>query len=824
MLIYRRENYFMKKNGKTGVIKLFSLIFAVMMLISFASCGKKDKDDPNGYTLNEYIGATPDKWNAHTWETSGDRYIPGYTEIGFVDIAYDPQTGGWKWAYEMADAMEDVTADFADKEKWGIEEGQTGRVWKISLNQAAKWADGTPINADTYIYAMQQLLNPEMKNYRANSYYSDDIAIVGAYDYFYSGSTSKVQNYKGENTYVYPYETWVLGDDGVYTGEDGTKLYFGLNDVLAYLQGESLTSYKDYMTEAQCGINAYDLLAAKADDKGYVPVTDETKDILFGFTSAPVWGKETEDLLAAYVLYDFTFPVFDWEGVGLVKVDDYTLYYICAEPISQFNFYVNMTSIWLVYEKLYEAGKSKVGDLVATNYGTAVNNYMSYGPYKLVSFEKDKQIVFEKNENWYGYTDGKHEGQYQTDKIRCAIVSDHNTQLELFETGKLDSVELSSDDMNEYRHSDNLLKVPQTYTFRYFFVTDKEVLKTLSENASSDSKSVNKVILAYDDFRHAMSLAIDRADYVLKGTAGHDAAFGLINSLYYYDIEHDPDSVYRKSDEAKQVICDIYDVKYGEGEKYATLDEAYESVTGYDVDKARELFQKAWDEAYAAGDVKDGDVFEFTCPVVKKELTAEDMTQQNLIQGYIDAAIAGTPFEGKVTITYTTNEDRYAAVGEGRIEMARGAWGGGAFYPYSMIRCYVDPSYTEIHERCGFDPTQETMSITADFDGNGTEETLKDSYYNWGASINPGGKYNLADGKLKLKILAAIEKNLIEQYHFIILSSENLVTIYSDKIKYGTTQYDVMYEFGGIRWLTYNYNNGEWEQYVKDNGGTLNYK
>ena len=95
--------------------------------------------------------------------------------------------------------------------------------------------------------------------------------------------------------------------------------------------------------------------------------------------------------------------------------------------------------IWLVYEPYYEAGKDTTGTLVTTDYNTKLENTMSYGPYKLVSLQNDKQMVFEKNENWYGYTeenvrlvsttpylvDGENVPRYVTDKIVINVMDDN---------------------------------------------------------------------------------------------------------------------------------------------------------------------------------------------------------------------------------------------------------------------------------------------------------------------------------------------------------------------------------------------------------------
>jgi len=180
--------------------KVLSLLLALtMILVLFAGCGDTEEEvsvttaTPAGeetsseteateteeeatYTWNEYLAAMPDNWNVHSWETNADSYVFGYTESPLVDIIYtvdDDGTEGWDWCYEMATDIEDITATWDQDDEWGIDPSETGRVWKITLNPDAVWADdaSTPINADTYIYSMQQCLNPDMKKYSANSYY-----------------------------------------------------------------------------------------------------------------------------------------------------------------------------------------------------------------------------------------------------------------------------------------------------------------------------------------------------------------------------------------------------------------------------------------------------------------------------------------------------------------------------------------------------------------------------------------------------------------------------------------------------------------------------
>ena len=118
------------------------------------------------------------------------------------------------------------------------------------------------------------------------------------------------------------------------------------------------------------------------------------------------------ECFAFYNTGRFTDP-YSFDNVGIVKIDDYTFDYILEDTETMFYFLTGMTGNWIVYQELYESGKTQIGDLVATNYGTSVDTYMSYGPYKVTSYEVDKQIKMERNPAWYGWTDGRHVGQYK---------------------------------------------------------------------------------------------------------------------------------------------------------------------------------------------------------------------------------------------------------------------------------------------------------------------------------------------------------------------------------------------------------------------------
>ena len=179
---------------------IVSLILVAIMLVTVAltavSCNKTpDTGDDvakeyKNYTYKTYTSSLGTNWNPHTWETNGDSAIMGYIETPFVDMTVkDSSTGEYQWIFLAASDIKDVTAENqGDLTKYGAAETNAteGYVYEIKLRPEMCWEDGTPINADTYIYSMKAMLDPAMKNYRANNYYSGESALAGAFAYYSS--------------------------------------------------------------------------------------------------------------------------------------------------------------------------------------------------------------------------------------------------------------------------------------------------------------------------------------------------------------------------------------------------------------------------------------------------------------------------------------------------------------------------------------------------------------------------------------------------------------------------------------------------------------
>ena len=685
------------------------------------------------------------------------------------------------------------------------------------------WQDGTKINADTYIYSMKAMLDPAMQNYRANNYYSGESAIAGAMEYFYQGQTATLE--------TPDIATLVKGADGVYTTDDGEAVWIATGYALSWLGGYDLATYVGAYGDAYFDVAAYEALAAQANDKGLVPVTDDNLALLTAVISVPAWG-EGAGYESNYMIYDNTYPACDYDStVGVYKVDEYTIRYVCDAAYDYYYFLTSCTSNWIVHEALYESCKIQPeteGGLVTSKYGTTMDTTMSYGPYKMSSLQDEKQLVFVQNEKYFEYTvdengnisstsekagfmvDGQYVEQYLTQKIIIDVLTDDAAKLE-FLSGKLDEWTPAADEVVNYTTSEQLYQVEETYTMRLFFNTNLDALKTMDTKNNK-----NSVVLSNYNFRKAMSLAIDRSEFV-TATAGYKAAYSLINSLYFYDVYEDPTSIYRNTPEAMQAICDLYGVKYGEGTPYATLEEAYKSINGLNITEAKALMKAACEELVAAGLYTEGQDIVIEMGWKKGANDSTDLAQVELLNKYLNAAAEGSGF-GKIELKAIDNiENRYADVANGTYAIGWGAWGGAAFYPFTMFRVYCDPSYTDLHEAGCWDPASETLTLTVE----GKEVTM--TWQAWSTCMTGTGAYANASNEVKLSILAQIEEEFIKLYYCIPMCTTTACFMLSYKTSYYTENYSVMYGFGGLRLLRYNYDDAAWDAFVAENNNNLKY-
>ncbi len=830
----------------TSKTKKTTAVMAAFAVITTASAGFisacAPKSENSGYTYNDYASSLATNWNPHTWEMDVDRAILDFVASPFVDISIDDSNESiYQWVYEMATEVNDVTAsNLSDLTKYGsVFTGtpDSGYVYEIKLNPDACWQNGEKITADDYLYSMEQLLRSDMRNYRANLYISGENALAGARAFYNSDAP------------IYSPAVPPYGDDE----EPDYSFDLTSKDVYINLNSEEMTvapySFKYLYEREFIEPEAYAAFDGAANAYGYIRVTDDNKQAVYTiidqYLSAfdmSIYTDEGKTQINEELYKEFLFYIsgtgahVDFDKVGLYKVDDYTIRYVLNTYEEKGYFLSSLTgATWLVYKDLYEANFDTSGELVTTSYGTSVDKTMSYGVYKLQTYEADRQLVLVHNENWYGFdknddgelvrdeygnlvshtkfeVDGKHVRQWQTSKIVIDVIQP-DTAESVFLKGDLTSWTPSATKMSQYRTSDKLYSVDDTYTTYLYFNTDLNALKGMDSAEGNE----NSVVVRNDNFRKAFSLAINRSEWV-SATAGYHPAYSLMNGLYFYDIFNDPDSSYRKSDEAMQAICNLYGVEYGADKTYKTLEEAYGSITGYNLTEAKELMKTAYSEitadseyGYSGGNIK------IRIAWAGGALTSDHQQQVALLEKYLNAAAEGSGF-GKITLEAVGNVDTpYSQVPAGKFAIGYGAWGGAAFYPFRNFQVYMDPDNYDLNEAACWDPTTETVTLNV----GGKDVTM--TWQAWSQSMMGVGQYATADNATKLSITSQLEEKYLAKYYSIPLASMTNNTILSYKVSYYTENYNIMYDFGGLRLLVYNYNDDQWAQFVKDNNGKLSY-
>lgn len=766
--------------------RLVSLVLVATMVLSMTACGKKSEDaaatgtsttaasSDAHYTYN-VTGANPNTWSVTDWENHDEDTVIQLTTQFLYDFAMNETKDGYDIVPEMASEMPvDVTSEYVGK--YNIPEDATeGYAWKVALNKDACWEDGTPITAHDYEYTLQQFLNPEMKNYRASSFFSGTTALANAQGYYGGGELPVFDSEAGSYADVADSDMFVSVSDNV--------PFFGEGSLESYYEG-----YADNYKDAD-GNDLYEVLKA-ACGEGKTALTDELKAALT--TIATNFGDDRAEAYKEFCTYVDSNSAASWDEVGFIVDDDYTITFVFTSPNTLFNTCYGLTSVRLVKEDLYEANKVQTGAIVKSKYGTAVDKYASYGPYKIESFQEDKQMKFTKNENWYGWNDGKHDGQYMTTDVVISYITEHTTQLSLFLQGKLDEVNLTSEDMDTYGSSDYVYFTPESYTYKFTFNSDIEQLK------KEETAGINRSILSYDDFRHAICVAVDRTDYVNSCTAAHQAGYGLLN--YIYVCDPDTGALYRDSKYAEEALCAVYGVSDAK------------DITGYDPEKAKELFQSAYEQAIADGNMSESDKVEFDMHVYGSDATYQKYI--DFLQAAINNATVGTGLEGKVTINLVEDQDYYTNLENGIVDIAITAWGGADMDPYSIVECYFNDNYKLEY---GFQPTKEKCVINV----NG--EDIEKTYFDWYEALC-NGEYKAADLDTKNLILANLEKNFLLQYECCPMSYRTASNLASQRLVYGTDTFiNSLVGFGGIRFQTYTMDDAEWEAYCAEQNNQLTY-
>ena len=522
-------------------------------------------------------------------------------------------------------------------------------------------------------------------------------------------------------------------------------------------------------------------------------------------------------LAGASAYYAGTAADFD-ATVGCYKVDDTTFRYVTQNKVSLNEFLLTCSTNWLVHKTTYEAG--------AAAYGTTLENTVSYGPYKLESVNAGKEVVLVQNENYYQFTknadgtlsaetdyevDGEKAQAYQTTKIVITAMTAEEAKA-AFMKGELSRWVPAADEIPTYATSEQLRKESKTETHALFFNANEATLKKLDAKGNK-----NSVVLSNNNFRKAFSMAIDREDWV-SATAGFTPAYYLLNHAFYYDIFVDPTSIYRDAPQVMQAMCDVYDVKWVDGAMYGTLEEAYGSISGYYPEQAKNLMATACSELVNAGLYKKGEEIKIRVAYSAAALTDADQEQITKINEYLNAAAKAAGF-GTITLEAVGEvAGLESKVASGEFAIGYSAIGGDKFDSYNAMQAFLNDSVNKLQEKGSWNPA--TEKLTMKIDGESVTMTWKE----WSLSMTGNGKYANASVGIKLDVAAGLERDFLRKFYRVPLAAGCDVSLQSYQVQDYAEAYNVMYGFGGLELMTYNYSDAQWADYVAKNNSALGYE
>ena len=546
----------------------------------------------------------------------------------------------------------------------------------------------------------------------------------------------------------------------------------------------------------------------------------------------------------------------DFEKVGIKKIDDYKIRLYLSQTIRRTDLLFSLTGNWLVKLDLYDdltqpvTGNTGTGALWATKYATkSVENYMSYGPYRLAKYDDGKSFEIVRNEKWYGYNSDLYPdrvGQFQMTRVKTTIysASQHDSIRVQFEKGYLDDFALDRDDMDTYGFSKRRTSVPESYTQKLSFNSDRNKLLAHQANLSG----VNKTILANDNFRKGLSLAFNRVDFAANETAGSTAFTGLLNELYMADV--DTGEMYRDTVQGKSVYGMVYN-ELG-GDPYAAdykVQPLAESEQGYNFQMAKKFVADGIKEELKSekeGHLQPKDtilleirVYDDQSESTKGTTKFIDETFDKVVRAANeelkkDPEFSGTELDVKFDLKTVKDEDYYNSAKSGNYDMIFSIWGGAAINPYGLMQVYCDPSFESTCEY-GFKGKQADHKLEIDLDGNGEidESTEIKSFNDWYLDVTKNvlepdldgvdreaeenatlvENYNKVHNK-RLSILAGLEAGILNRFEAVPLVSRASSSLTSLKVNNGTTKYINLVGFGGVRFMTFNYDDAEWYAFI----------
>lgn len=825
------------------LLMLIAMVLVVVLCASVLTACKKDKgnddenvtkpgtgwEDPKMYTMREYTAQMPSQWCTILSSDNVNNEMESYFTSAFYEFNYKFDANGkivpvaYTVEYSAATKLEDVTKKYAGQ--YGLAaDAEKGQAFAMTLRNDLKWDDGTPIKAADFVYTMSQQLSPKYLFATASNYYSGNYVIHNAQNYVKQGQKGWFDN----GNMNLAYSDLALGADGKYTLK-GNECTIALKKPLVWLQGNTLDSY---VTNAPqyFDTEAYASLLALADENGDVAVTAESLALLTTVITAKAdWG-ETKENTVGYMYVNYEYPAMDFSEVGyFVGDNEYELVMVIDGTLNPLDAEGNLTyeagyyfSNWpLVKKDLWERCEDQSKTPYANSYCTTQEKSASWGPYKLTNYQDQKTYTVSRNDKWFGYGLPQYANQYQTDAIVTEKIEEWDTAWLAFQKGNLDGIGMDVKIAADYRTSKRAYFTPETYTFDL----------NIQSNATSKTDKRNNLLLNYADFRKAISLSLDRDDYCAKNNPSSQAALGLLNSMYYYDVENG--KVYRDSVQAKEAILNAYGATKNEdgswkvGETtYTDIEDALDATTGYNLTLARQLVENAVAQAKKDGKYSDGDEIILTYGIETQ--TANTDRVKNWFQAAFDSMTKGTSIEGKIKIEYFmfSSATWSKQFENGEYDLCFSAWGNAPFNPAYLL-CETQISKVNRYAKM-WDPETVSVTVKATPDDKHKDGLYTYNLEQWRLILQgkEGCPVNFKNFPMEdqLTALGAVETAILKEYYSIPVFSRYSASLMGYKVDYISYEYNTFMGYGGIRYMTFNYDDTAWAEFVASNNNILNYK
>jgi oligopeptide transport system substrate-binding protein len=215
----------------------------------------------------------------------------------------------------------------------------------------------------------------------------------------------------------------------------------------------------------------------------------------------------------AYFLYDIlnayeynSGKIKDPELVGIKAISPDALEVRLKKPIVYFP---SITTFMVTFPQRKDIIE-KYGDR-----WTEPENIITNGPFKLIKWRHEYQLILKANERYYG-------GRPQVDTVKLFVVNERNTALTLYETGDLDMVSLPPEAIPSYRKSSEYKNIPLLRGYYYGFNIHKKPFDDVRIRRAF-SMAINK-----DELPRILNGGeIPTDSWIPKGMLAHNPEIGI---------------------------------------------------------------------------------------------------------------------------------------------------------------------------------------------------------------------------------------------------------------------------------------------------------